>query len=109
MDSIGRVTPATARVLEVLLDAKAPIWGLLVVKGTGKKAGTVYPILDKLESAGWVTSQWEESTERKGPRRRYYRIEPSAHAVALDYVRTQQRREATAHSASPSAANWRSA
>lgn len=93
MESIGRITPATSRVLEVLLAADSSVWGLQVVKETGKKAGTVYPILDKLEAAGWVSSEWETNSDRKGPRRRYYRVENDAKAAASKYVRTQQVRE----------------
>jgi DNA-binding PadR family transcriptional regulator len=48
------------------------IWGLEIVKKTGLKTGTVYPILERLEILGWVTSQWEVSSERKGARRRTY-------------------------------------
>lgn len=65
-----------------------------MVKETGKKAGTVYPVLDKLEAAGWVSSEWERDSDRKGPRRRYYKLENAAKAEAAKYVRTQQLREA---------------
>ncbi|ESA36925.1 transcriptional regulator [Leptolyngbya sp. Heron Island J] len=44
----------------------------------GKKkipVGSLYPILKRLESRGFVKSEWGESTEaREGARRRYYSL-----------------------------------
>lgn len=73
MQPLARVTPATVDVLRVLLDDPS-IWGMLVIKRTGRPAGSVYPILERLESAGWVTSLWEADNERNGPRRRLYEL-----------------------------------
>lgn len=89
MENLGRVTPATALVLESLLSAER-LWGLQIVKDVGKKPGTVYPILDRLESAGWVQGEWETAEARKGPRRRYYRLVAEARPLAVEYVKTQQ-------------------
>ncbi len=95
MDSLGRVTPATALVLESLLSA-TKVWGLQIVKDTAKKPGTVYPILERLEAAGWVKGEWETTEERKGPRRRYYRLVSEARPLAQEYVRAQQSKNAPA-------------
>ena len=73
MDDLTRVTAPTLDVLEHLLDATAPTWGLLLVKATGRPAGTIYPILDRLERLGWVESEWEVD-DRPGPRRRLYTL-----------------------------------
>ncbi|TLM80867.1 PadR family transcriptional regulator [Pseudarthrobacter sp. NamE5] len=89
MENLGRVTPATALVLESLLSAER-VWGLQIVKDAGKKPGTVYPILDRLESAGWIQGEWDTAEVRKGPRRRYYRLVSEARPVALAYVKAQQ-------------------
>jgi PadR family transcriptional regulator, regulatory protein PadR len=89
MENMGRVTPATALVLEALLAAES-VWGLQIVKDVGKKPGTVYPILDRLESAGWVQGEWDSSEERKGPRRRYYRLLAEARPLARTYVAAHQ-------------------
>ncbi|KQQ89723.1 PadR family transcriptional regulator [Arthrobacter sp. Leaf137] len=89
MENLGRVTPATTLVLEALLSAES-VWGLQIVKDVGKKPGTVYPILDKLEAAGWVRGEWDASEERKGPRRRYYRLLAEARPLAQEYVATQK-------------------
>jgi aminoglycoside phosphotransferase (APT) family kinase protein len=74
MTPLSRMTAATADVLRALLDAAGPTWGMLVIKGTGRPAGSVYPILERLEGAGWVSSAWEADTERSGPRRRLYEL-----------------------------------
>jgi PadR family transcriptional regulator PadR len=74
MTPLARMTPATLDVLRVLLDDGASVWGMLVIKRTDRPAGSVYPILERLEGAGWLASEWEAETERKGPRRRLYRL-----------------------------------
>lgn len=74
MIPLSRITPATVDVLGVLLERSAPTWGLLIVKQAGRPTGSVYPILERLEGAGWVTSEWESDPERTGPRRRLYEL-----------------------------------
>jgi DNA-binding PadR family transcriptional regulator len=89
MENLARVTPATALVLEALLSADS-VWGLQIVKHVGKKPGTVYPILDRLEVAGWIQGEWDSTQDRKGPRRRYYRLLAEARPLAQDYVNTHR-------------------
>jgi len=74
MEPLARITPATIDVLSVLDHADGPCWGLLVIKTSGRPAGSVYPILERLESNGWVSSSWEADDSRPGPRRRYYEL-----------------------------------
>lgn len=90
MESLTRKTPATAAVLEALLSASGAVWGLQVVKETGLKTGTVYPILERLEAAGWVEGVWDTDDERKGPRRRYFRLSAEAAPHAHRYVDSQR-------------------
>ena len=92
MDNLGRVTPATALVLESFLAAER-IWGLQIVKDSGKKPGTIYPILDKLESAGWIIGEWDTDEARKGPRRRYYKLVPEARPLAVAYTKAQHAKD----------------
>ncbi len=90
MEPLSRITEATVAVLEVLSQSDEPCWGLRIIKSSGKPAGSVYPILDRLESAGWVTSSWEDDATRPGPRRRYYELTQggaSAAAAAIRKVR----------------------
>jgi DNA-binding PadR family transcriptional regulator len=86
MESLPRVTPATVDVLRVLLAAKSTVWGLQIVKTTRRPSGSVYPILDRLESLGWVASTWEDDEARQGPRRRYYRLEEDARDLAAHAI-----------------------
>lgn len=102
MDNLGRVTPATALVIKALLSADR-IWGLQIVKDTGKKPGTIYPILDRLEVAGWILGDWDTEESRKGPRRRYYRLIAEARPSALAYIE-QQRTKAQPTNIKPSPA-----
>ncbi|PRX92304.1 PadR family transcriptional regulator [Allonocardiopsis opalescens] len=83
MEELTRITPATLDVLAALLDAgTAPVWGLEIIKRTGRPSGSVYPILDRLERAGWTTSAWDDDTTRTGPRRRLYRLTPDGARAA---------------------------
>lgn len=84
MDPLSRLTPATLDVLDELLTADAPVWGLRIVKVSGRPAGSVYPILDRLERSGWVTSTWEDDPDRTGPRRRLYRLTAEGAPAARD-------------------------
>ncbi|SHK49891.1 Transcriptional regulator PadR-like family protein [Pseudonocardia thermophila] len=83
MEPLRRVTAATVDVLEVLLSATEPVWGLEIVRATGRPAGSVYPILGRLEEQGIVASEWEQQSERVGPRRRYYRLTEDGATEAL--------------------------
>ena len=51
-------------------------YGLEIVQATGLMPGTIYPILARLEQAGWLHSEWEVLDEHQAgrPRRRYYRL-----------------------------------
>jgi PadR family transcriptional regulator PadR len=94
MEPLTRVTASTIDVLSALLDHDGPAWGLLVIKATERPAGTVYPILERLELRGWITSSWEDDAERAGPRRRLYEFTPDGRAAAVD-ARAAFRRRAT--------------
>jgi DNA-binding PadR family transcriptional regulator len=93
------MTPATIDVLQALLSAgDAPVWGLRVVKQTGRPTGSVYPILDRLQRAGWATSSWDADPERPGPRRRLYALTPDGAAAARSLAASRdaaQRSDAT--------------
>ena len=82
MEPLSRITPATIDVLTVLSSTSEPCWGLLVIKSSGRPAGSVYPILERLEQSGWVTSSWEADDARSGPRRRYYELTEDGAAAA---------------------------
>ena len=96
MIPLRRVTRPTVDVLEVLLASAEPLWGLRIITATGRQPGTVYPILERLESQGWLTSTWEEDASRPGPRRRFHVLTPDGRAAALDTCRELDRRSVAA-------------
>jgi DNA-binding PadR family transcriptional regulator len=72
------MTTGVALVLRVFLDDPAvPVYGFELMQRTRSPSGTVYPILARLERAGWITGQLEmpDDASREGrPRRRLYRL-----------------------------------
>lgn len=98
MQPLTRITPATVDVLEALISESEPVWGLRIVNRTGRPAGSVYPILERLESMEWATSEWEVDPNRSGPRRRLYRLTPdglvAARAAVDEHAVRMQRRRA---------------
>jgi PadR family transcriptional regulator, regulatory protein PadR len=72
-----RMSLQTLRVLEVFLEnPTGQLSGADVHESCGLASGTLYPILLRLESAGWFTSQWEsiDPSSAGRPRRRLYRL-----------------------------------
>jgi DNA-binding PadR family transcriptional regulator len=64
---------------QALVEPGREWYGLEMVQATGLPTGTVYPIITRLEQAGWITSRWEAPAEQAEegqarPRRRYYRF-----------------------------------
>ncbi len=86
MEPLSRVTPATVDVLRVLDEAGDPTWGLAIIKASGRPAGSVYPILERLERSGWVASRWEDDTSRTGPRRRFYELTDDGATTARQLI-----------------------
>jgi PadR family transcriptional regulator, regulatory protein PadR len=96
-----RLTLQVQLTLRAMLDGlDREMYGLELVQATGLPPGTIYPIMARLESAGWVSSRWEETgQEAKGrPRRRYYSLTANgvAHAQAA-LASSDARRRARAH------------
>jgi len=81
-----RVTQPTLEVLSALLRSKSKIWGLELVRQTGLKTGTVYPILARLETFGWIQSSWEVDQNHKGPRRRLWELTQEGEGRATELV-----------------------
>ncbi|GGQ49379.1 PadR family transcriptional regulator [Couchioplanes azureus] len=100
-----RMTVTTARVLAVLLaEPGTDRYGLDLMRATGLASGSLYPILHRLQAAGWLTARWEEidPAAEGRPARRFYRLTPEGVAQArqaLAELRTQ-----TAVPAAPGAA-----
>jgi PadR family transcriptional regulator PadR len=76
MDNL-KLSPAGLRVVRYFCDDPARQWsGTELSKKTGLGSGTLYPLLAKLEKAGWLTPEWEviDTREAGRPRRRYYKL-----------------------------------
>jgi PadR family transcriptional regulator PadR len=74
-----RISLQTLRVLEAFLENPGSELSGADVQKRGKLAsGTLYPILLRLESAGWFVSRWEniDPSSAGRPRRRLYRLTP---------------------------------
>jgi PadR family transcriptional regulator len=89
------MTLHTLRVLtELLDDPSGHHFGFELCKQTGLASGTLYPILAKLERAGWVISEWEpgyDPARVERPRRRYYQLSPHGAQRAQAAIRAAQR------------------
>jgi DNA-binding PadR family transcriptional regulator len=82
-----RLSLQTLRVLEAFLDNPADELAGSDVQKRGRLAsGTLYPILLRLESAGWFVSRWESVAPAhvRRPRRRLYRLTPNGLARASE-------------------------
>jgi DNA-binding PadR family transcriptional regulator len=72
-----RMSLQTLHVLEAFLESPTEqISGADVAKRGHLSSGTLYPILLRLESAGWLVSRWEQVDPASvgRPRRRLYRL-----------------------------------
>ena len=85
---------ATLKVLSAMLqDPAAEHYGLALIESTGVKAGSLYPILRRLENQRWIAGEWEDIDEsREGRRRRrYYKLTPDGLAVSRNAVLSARR------------------
>ncbi len=71
------MTAQTMQLLAFMLRAPATgSYGLELLRESGLASGTVYPVLARLENAGWLASEWEavDPAIAGRPRRRLYRM-----------------------------------
>src|SRR5215469_9567090 len=76
-DGDVRISLQTLKVLEAFLENPSEqLSGAEVHQRCGIASGTLYPILLRLESAGWFVSRWEaiDPAIAGRPRRRLYRL-----------------------------------
>src|SRR6266446_372740 len=72
-----RLSAPTLKVLKLLLEK--PLEGHSgadIFRTLGVSSGTLYPLLARLENAGWLASEWEliDPSKTGRPRRRFYRL-----------------------------------
>jgi DNA-binding PadR family transcriptional regulator len=71
-----RLTAVIMEILDVLTASPPdnPAWGLQLCEQTGYGTGTIYPALDRLMKAGWISDYWEDPPPVDRPKRRFYEI-----------------------------------
>jgi DNA-binding PadR family transcriptional regulator len=72
-----RMSGPTLRLLKLLLEnPREGQSGAQISKQTGIGSGTLYPLLQRLENASWLKSEWEKTdpSEVGRPRRRFYKL-----------------------------------
>lgn len=82
------LTYSTAVVLQAI--GSGFRYGFDIMDATGLPSGTVYPILRRLESSGWLHSSWEDAARAHGeqrPARRYYQLTRAGSAAQTEAVR----------------------
>ncbi|GLY96761.1 helix-turn-helix transcriptional regulator [Actinoplanes sp. NBRC 103695] len=80
-----RMTASVLKVVAALLAAGGDErYGLQLMQATGLPSGTLYPILVRLQQAGWVESRWEQTdpAAEGRPARRYYLLTADGTAEA---------------------------
>jgi PadR family transcriptional regulator PadR len=85
----SRLSLTTLTVLSALLAGHR--FGLAIMRETGLPSGTVYPVLNRAEDAGFVRGAWEHGDPSEGvgrPRRRYYELtDAGRHALERELTR----------------------
>ncbi len=90
-----RMTHNTLLVLRALMAAPdREMYGLEIMRASSLPSGTVYPLLDRLEAAGWAQSRTEDIAPKDEgrPRRKYYRITPAGEAAAREEMEREAAR-----------------
>jgi DNA-binding PadR family transcriptional regulator len=72
-----RLSGPTLKVLHLYVTRPhRPLSGTEITKASGIVAGTLYPLLARLQAAGWLESEWEDVDPKEvgRPRRRFHRM-----------------------------------
>jgi PadR family transcriptional regulator PadR len=95
MGNEPRMTASVLKVMSAFLaDLGADRHGLDLMQDTGLASGTLYPILIRLQRAGWIARDWEriDPIAEHRPARRCYRMTPNGVITARRAVTAVQRR-----------------
>ena len=88
-----RITAAVSKVLAAFLEDPDEVrYGLDLMRASGHPSGTLYPILLRLQNAGWVEAYWEDidPVAAGRPVRRYYRLTPDGRVSAQTEIAALQ-------------------
>jgi PadR family transcriptional regulator, regulatory protein PadR len=93
---VPRLTQAVMDVLDVLtnLPPDNPAWGLRLCQVTGYGTSTIYPVLDRLLKAGWISDYWEDQPPEDRPRRRFYEVTSTGREQYRAALRSREERRA---------------
>jgi PadR family transcriptional regulator, regulatory protein PadR len=72
-----RVSRPMLKVFKMMIEKpQTPYSGADIARQVGLGSGTLYPLLQRLENAGWMRSDWEQVDPAQAgrPRRRLYRL-----------------------------------
>ena len=92
-----RLTAVIMDVLDVLTSSPPdnPAWGLRLCEQTGYGTGTIYPALDRLMKAGWISDHWEDPPPEDRPRRRFYEMTSTGREQYAAALRARDERRAS--------------
>jgi len=85
-----RLSLASLKVLKALMDGpRTGLSGSEITQLQGIASGSLYPILARLEDAGWLRSDWEtdQAEELGRPRRRYYTLTADGYRFTTEAIR----------------------
>jgi DNA-binding PadR family transcriptional regulator len=88
-----RLTAHALRVLRLFLEApREERSGAQISRAVKIGSGTLYPLLARFESVGWLSSAWEaiDPTVEGRPRRRLYRLTAVGQAAAVKALQEVQ-------------------
>lgn len=90
------LSPMARQLLAILADA-ADHWshGYELCRQAGIKSGSLYPLLIRLESQGYLEAQWQPSAEAGRPPRHAYRLTATGRQLARE--NPAPTRQATPH------------
>ncbi len=85
-------SPATRATLFLLVEHEDGLHGYDITRHAGVPAGTLYPMLARLEAQGLLTAQWSPAVETGRPPRHVYRLT----ATGVAFVRSLREQAAVA-------------
>ena len=88
-----RLSGPTLKLLRLLVESpERGRSGADISRATNIGSSTLYPLLQRLEAAGWLTSVWEEidPADAGRPRRRFYTLTPEGLRHALRELQALQ-------------------
>lgn len=82
----SRTLSPAARSLLALLTQVGAEWshGYDLCRALGIKSGTLYPLLIRLEAAGYLEAEWQQPADPGRPPRHAYRLTTTGRALARD-------------------------